>query len=788
MEAFLACKANPYGDSGRTFHFQTFDLDVRDFEALEIRLVGGNAAPVARDDSYSLDEDTVLLVPGPGVAGNDTDAEGSALSVTLVAGPAHGALALNASGSFSYTPAANFSGDDSFTYQVNDGSLDSNVATVTLQVAAVNDVPVAADDEVVTDEDAPVSGNVIDNATDSDGDALTAALLGGPSNGTLDFAANGSYTYAPAANFFGTDSFTYQVSDGQASSNVATVTLVVAPVNDAPVAADGEIATDEDAPVTGNVINYAADTDGDALTAALLGGPNHGALVFAADGSYTYTPATDFFGADNFTYQVNDGSLDSNVATVTLQVAAVNDAPVAADDEVVTGEDAPVSGNVIDNATDAEDDALTATLIGEPSHGALVFAADGSFTYTPAADFFGTDSFTYQVSDGQASSNVATVTLQVAAVNDAPVAGDDEISIDEDAPVNGNVIDNAADADGDALTATLLGGPSHGTLDFAADGSFSYTPAANFSGDDSFTYQVSDGQASSNVATVTLQVAAVNDVPVAADGEIATDEDAPVTGNVINYAADAEDDALTAALLGGPSNGTLVFAADGSFTYTPAANFFGADSFTYQVSDGQASSNVATVTLQVAAVNDVPVAADDELATDEDAPVSGNVIDNAADTDGDALTAALLGGPSNGTLDFAADGSFTYTPAADFIGTDSFTYQVSDGSLDSNVATVNLLVAPVNDAPVAADDDDRHRRGRVGQRQRDRQRYGRRRRCADRDAPRRAEPWHPRLRRRRLLHLHARRRLLRRGQLHLPGQRWQARFQCRHRDTCPSPR
>jgi VCBS repeat-containing protein len=236
FEAFLLCRANPHGDDGRIFEFRSFNLDVRDFEALQIRVLGGNTAPVARDDSYSLDEDAVLQVDGPGVLGNDTDAEGSALNVALVTGPAHGALALNADGSFSYTPAADFSGADSFAYRANDGTLDSDVVTVSLTVAAVNDAPAAADDAVSTDEDTPVSGSV--PATDVDGDALTAALVQGPAHGAVALNADGTYTYTPEADYFGTDSFTYQVSDGQTVSGVASVGLAIAPVNDAPVAQD----------------------------------------------------------------------------------------------------------------------------------------------------------------------------------------------------------------------------------------------------------------------------------------------------------------------------------------------------------------------------------------------------------------------------------------------------------------------------------------------------------------------------------------------------------------------
>jgi VCBS repeat-containing protein len=519
FEAFLARHANTHSDHGRTFHFQSFDLDVRNFEALDIHLVGGNTntAPVARNDSYSLDEDTVLLVPGPGVTANDTDAEGSALSVTLIAGPAHGALALNANGSFTYTPEANFSGTDSFSYKANDGALDSNVVNVDLAVAPVNDAPVAKEDAVTTAEDMPVSGNVIGNDADADGDALSAALLDGPSHGALDFTADGSFTYTPAANYSGADSFTYQINDGKANSGVATVQLAVAPVNDAPVAAGDAVTTAEDMPVSGNVIGNDADADGDALSAALLDGPSHGALDFAADGSFTYTPLTNFNGMDSFTYKVNDGKLDSNVVTVALAVAPMNDAPVAADDAVTTAEDTLVSGNVLGNDGDIDGDSLTAVLLDGPSHGALDFAADGSFTYAPAANYSGADSFTYQISDGQTNSGAATVQLAVAPVNDAPVAADDAVPTPEDTPVSGNVLDNDVDAEDDSLTAALLGGPSHGALDFSANGTFTYTPAADYFGADSFTYQINDGQANSGVATVQLAIAPVNDMPVAND-------------------------------------------------------------------------------------------------------------------------------------------------------------------------------------------------------------------------------------------------------------------------------
>ena len=755
FEAFLARKANPYGDSGRTFHFQSFDLDVRDFEALKIQVIGGNTAPVARNDSYSLEEDTVVLVAEPGVAGNDSDAEGSALSVTLVAGPAHGALVLNAKGSFSYTPEANFSGTDSFTYKANDGTLDSDAVAVTLTVAPVNDAPVAADDAAATDEDVPVSGNVIDNAADAEGDALTAALVGGPSHGSLDLAADGSYAYTPVANFSGTDSFTYRVSDGRASSGIATVTLVVAPVNDAPVAADGQSATDEDVPVSGNVIESSADADGDALTAALLGGPSNGTLDFAADGSFTYTPAADFFGTDSFTYLVSDGMASSNVATLTLIVAPVNDAPVAADDEVAIDEDASVTGYVTDNATDAEDDSLTATLLGGPSHGALDFAADGSFTYTPAADFFGADSFTYQVSDGQAGSNIATVNLAVAPVNDAPEANDDVIPehaiaagairvaviggssssfvaaaaqledstafrIDADAiPVRAFTSQDQWAALLENYDVAVLGDSGFG-LDYGATPLF---PALH-GFVDAGGGVVTAGWFAYILPTLSAAVRADADyiTPIAAqpyqfarNGSTITviDNTHPITDGIASYRVNA----AVHELAGGIDAGATVLARGVSGSASLPAlvvdevgqgrtAYFGslqmASASTYspdRVAGGTVDQIFERAVAWAAGVRDV------YAATDEDTPLAidaARLLANDGDIENDALAIGAVSATSalGAAVSIGAGGSILYDPTAALqslkpgqVVTDSFDYTVYDGNGGMDIATVSLSVA-----------------------------------------------------------------------------------------------
>jgi VCBS repeat-containing protein len=317
-------------------------------------------------------------------------------------------LTLNADGSFSYTPDADFAGVDSFTYHANDGLADSNVATVTITVNGVNDAPLAVDDSgYVTDEEVSLNEaapGVLGNDSDTEGDPLTAVLDTGPANGTLTLNADGSFSYTPDADFSGVDSFTYHANDGLADSNVATVTITVNAVNDAPVAVDDPgYTTDEDAPLNEaapGVLGNDTDVEGDPLTAVLDTGPANGTLTLNADGSFSYTPDADFAGVDSFTYHANDG-----------------------------------------NDSDTEGDPLAAVLDTGPSNGTLTLNADGSFVYTPDGDFSGVDSFTYHANDGSADSNVATVTITVNGVNDAPVAVDDpgyvtdeEVSLNEAAP------------------------------------------------------------------------------------------------------------------------------------------------------------------------------------------------------------------------------------------------------------------------------------------------------------------------------------------------------------------
>jgi large repetitive protein len=658
---------------------------------------------------------------GPGVLANDSDVDHDPLTVALITGPSHGQVGLNPNGTFSYTPDANYNGSDSFQYQVSDGQLQSNTATVNITITAVNDPPVTVNDSATTPEDTAATINVLANDFDVEGATLKPTIVTTPAHGTVSVNNANQVIYTPAANFYGTDSFTYKATEisTNVSGNVATVTVTVTPVQDAPIAGNNSYTTDQGVTLTvgaPGVLYNDSDPDGDALTAALAAGPNHGVVTLNPDGSLTYVPDPAFFGTDSFAYAADDGHGNQTLATVTLTVLRTNDPPVAVDDAATTNEDTQVGIGAIANDSDPNGDPIMAVVYTQPAHGSAAYSAnDGRIYYMPAANFNGTDTFTYRAYDGRAFSAPATVTVTVNPVNDAPIARNDSYDTQEDTPksvgTQGGLLANDTDAESDPITAVLVSGPSHGTLTFDSNGSFSYSPALNYNGVDTFTYQATDGQAFSAVATVSITVTAVNDPPVGVDDTLPATEDtnlAVLTSMLVGNDTDPDGNNLSIGSFTQPAHGTLTAAVSFSgLIYRASPNYNGPDSFTYRPFDGQLQGNVTTVTINVAAVNDAPVATPDSYTLAEDTTVTvpaAGVLINDSDVEGDSLTAGLVAGPVNGTLNLNPDGGFTYTPRANYFGTDSFTYRPSDGTAQGNTVTVSLTITAVNDAPVAVDD------------------------------------------------------------------------------------
>ncbi|WP_168219024.1 tandem-95 repeat protein [Limnoglobus roseus] len=689
-------------------------------------------APVATSDSYDLNQGGTRTVGAPGVLGNDTDPDGDPLTAALVSGPGNGTLTLNPDGSFTYVPAPAFFGTDTFTYAAVDGTGMTVTALVKLLVVQTNRPPTAADDVAAGDEDQIIGIDVLANDTDPDGNLLSALVLTQPAHGSAAVSANnGRVYYTPAANWFGTDTFTYRAFDGLVYSAPATVTVTVRPVDDAPIARPDSFDVLEDNTLTvgaPGVLGNDTDIEGDPITAGLVTSPANGTLTLNADGSFTYTPNSNFNGQDRFTYRPSDGQLSGTPVTVTINVAPVNDPPVGNADFLTTYEDSSLNilpSDLLKNDTDPEQNPLLIGSYTQPAHGTLTRAVSFiGYVYRPNPNFFGTDTFTYRPSDtlsygpsdGQLLGNETTVTITVVPVADAPVGVNDAYTVAEDGtlivPAAG-VLANDTDPDSPVLTAVLVSGPAHGTLNLAANGGFTYTPNANYNGPDTFTYRANDGSADSNPVTVSITVTAVNHAPIGTPDVYTVGEDGvltvPATDGVLVNDTDADGDTLTVDLLSGPASGGLILSPNGRFTYTPSPNFFGTDTFTYRPVDGQVvAANPVTVTITVTPVNDVPVGLPDALAAIEDTPLfitTPTLLANDLDPDGDQLTLAAVTQPAHGTLTAAlTTAGYVYRPDPNFFGTDTFTYRPFDGLVLGDVVTVTITVAPVNDPPTATPD------------------------------------------------------------------------------------
>ncbi|MFV8225659.1 Ig-like domain-containing protein, partial [Christiangramia aquimixticola] len=820
--------------------------------------------PVANPDLNSTDEDTPLTIS---VIANDTDLEDDSLVITAVTDPDNGTAQIIGN-EIKYSPDANFHGVDTFVYTITDNDCGTDTALVTVTVNSLNDAPVAQPDAIRVNEGGVattlvpvnnvVNNTVLANDIDVDGDALTAVLVDNVSHGTLILNENGTFTYTHnGSETPSTDSFTYKVYDGKVFSNTVTVIITIIPVNDAPVANDDTFSGNEDTNI--GVTLSGSDVDGTIESFKIKSLPSNGVLKLTTvvlkvgdliplsnQAALIFAPALNYNGSPTFTYSAidNDG-LEGNIATITINVLPVNDAPKITNNNslptnfklfpenstspvidwdatdvdgeteenekltyALTGEDAnlftlnpntgilkflsppdfeaPVDSNTdniynvtvtvsdVAGLTDVQDLAITVTnevessnfsinpiedveiaentpyisvtpvISGTPIGNTVVYSISGGadaslFTINPITGVVKMDPKDYENPVDSDANNSYEITIRatdldnnsdeeswivyITNTNDnAPVAVTDQIEVNEGGSINvlqsgfNSVLANDTDADGNPLTAILVSGVQHGTLTLNPDGTFIYKHNGEEEFSDSFTYKANDGTFDSNPVVVTINIIPVNDAPVAVADAIQVDEGASTSTlvstetSVLKNDTDPDSNNLTAILVSGVTNGTLTLNPDGTFIYTHDGSETTSDSFKYKANDGDKDSNTVTVTITIKPVNDAPKAVNDAILVDENETatslVSGeaSVLFNDTDAENNTLTAILVKDVDHGTLILNSDGTFSYEHDGSETLTDSFTYKANDGNLDSNVATVSITITPVNDVPIANED------------------------------------------------------------------------------------
>ncbi|WP_322978515.1 retention module-containing protein [Pseudomonas sp. C11] len=688
-----------------------------------------NDAPITADQTKETDEDH--SVSGQIVA---RDVEGDTLTYTIASGVDHGSLLLNTTnGEYTYTPNKDYNGSDSFTIRVYDGKGAYTDAVVNVTINPVNDAPVSGPSSISTNEDTPIDGRV--TARDVDSDPLTYSIANGdgPQHGSVTLKADGTYTYEPAKDFNGSDSFTVTIDDGKGGTTTSVVNITVKPINDAPVTADQSKETDEDQSVSGKIV--ASDVDGDTLTYVIQAGVDHGSLLLnTTNGEYTYTPNKDFNGTDTFTIRVYDPKLGYADSVVNIKVNPINDAPVSGPSNISTNEDTPVDGRV--NARDVDGDTLSYSIANGngPQHGSVVMGPNGTYTYQPAKDFNGSDSFTVTIDDGKGGTTTSVVNVTVNALNDAPEAPNSQASVDEDGTLTSRIV--ATDAEGDSLTYAIKTGTAHGSLVLdQSTGQYTYKPNGDYNGSDSFVVTIRDGKGGVTDTQVNITVNPVNDAPTSADNTVTTDEDTPRGFSSADFAfndIDAGDSLKAIRINSLPASGSLSLGNEAvtigmiitaaqiaSLVYTPTANANGSSSFSFSVQDqsGAFSTTPNTMTLQVTAVDDAPGLVDSSVSFAENL-ASGSTIANLSDRftgtdqdrDGEPLLYSITGGndaglfainSSTGVITLANGKSLDYETATQH----QLQVSATDGKTPVS-ATVTVNVTNINDNGVVISDSD----------------------------------------------------------------------------------
>jgi len=785
-----------------------------------------NEVPVVEDDSYTIFEDDTLTTNiTTGILANDEDPDGDSLAITIQRDVSYGELIINPDGSFSYIPQENYNGEDSFTYTVSDGVNGSYIATVTITITAVNDIPVVYDDSYSVDEDSHLSVSITDgvlnNDRDPDNTELSVSLQDSVSHGSLSLLSDGSFQYSPDPDYNGIDVFTYTANDGQSTSNrAATVTITVNSVNDAPVVQNDSYETNEDVLLNideaGGVLSNDSDPDDDALSASIADSVSHGVITLNPNGSFRFEPDTNYYGTDQFTYTVSDGTVSSAEVTVSITIVSINDNPVANDDAGTVNEGSSTQINIVANDNDVDGTLDYSTInISNVTNGSYIDNGNGTITFTHDGSETTSAGFSYTIKDDLgALSNVADVEINVVQENDVPVANNDEATVNEGESVIINIIDNDTDADGTLDTTSIIfSNIINGECVNNNDGTVTFTHDGSETTSASFSYTINDNVgATSNLANVSITVIPQNDPPFTVDDDAVVNEGDTVIINILSNDTDPDGTInINSVLIGNITNGYTTDNKDGSVTFIHDGSETTSAGFAYTVSDDEGSvsrlTNVSitvnpvndapvftseqnltiyenqydvitvtatdaenntiaytltneddndlfdinsstgaltfktapdyespvdadhnnvyivtvtatdngsparSVTMQITVtvldVNEAPVAVDDSYWINEDDTLNVDapgVIENDNDQENDELSANLYTNVSHGNLLFSNDGSFRYIPESNYNGTDYFTYYLNDKTSNSDTVTVELVIQPQNDAPVAVAD------------------------------------------------------------------------------------
>ncbi|MEZ8336911.1 tandem-95 repeat protein [Vibrio cyclitrophicus] len=698
----------------------TFDIsDGQDTvsSAIDLTVRPINDAPVPEDKTFEIEEDGTLIFTDADLLTGATDIEGDNLTVEGVTyDGGDGILTDNGNGTYTFAPNENFNGDVNFSFDVSDGT-DTVSANIDVSVTAVDDAPVSGDLAYSVDEDGSIrlsQEQLLSQASDVEGDDLTASSLTVGGDATVTQNDDGSFTITPDENFNGDIDISFDISDGT-NTVQASADLTVNPVNDLPVPQDQQFSIAEDGTLQftdADLLTGATDVEGDNLTVeGITYEGTDGVLTDLGEGSYSFAPNENFNGDVSFSFDVSDGT-DTVSANIDVSVTPENDPPVAGSTSYTVNEDNSITisdAQLLATSSDIEGDVSIDSVTYSGSDGVLEINGNGTYTFSPNENFNGEIALDVVVADEEGATDATTAGITVLEVNDPPVAGPTSYTIDEDSVLTfseSQVLLNASDVEGDVeLVGISYDGPE-GIFSVNGDGTCSFAPNENFNGQVQLGVTIRDEDGAEVETVINVDVLPINDAPVSGDLAYNVNEDGSITlsqDQLLSQASDVEGEDLTASDLTVGGDATVVANDDGSFTITPDENFNGDIDIQFNITDGTDTVQ-ATADLTVNPVNDLPVPQDQQFSIEEDGTLQftdADLLTGATDIDGDDLTIegiSYTGG--DGVLTDHGDGTYTFAPNENFNGDVNFSFDVSDGT-ETVSANIDVSVTPENDPPVA---------------------------------------------------------------------------------------
>ncbi|MCK8085260.1 tandem-95 repeat protein [Vibrio sp. 1CM8B] len=685
---------------------------------IDVSVTAVDDAPVSGDLAYSIDEDGSIRLSQEQLLSQASDVEGDDLTASDLTVGGDATVVANDDGSFTITPDENFNGDIDISFDISDGT-NTVQASADLTVNPVNDLPVPQDQQFSVEEDGTLiftDADLLTGATDIEGDNLTVEGVtydGG--DGILTDNGNGTYTFAPNENFNGDVNFGFDVSDGTDTVS-ANIDVSVTAVDDAPVSGDLAYSIDEDGSIRlsqEQLLSQASDVEGDDLTASSLTVGSDATVVANDDGSFTITPDENFNGDIDISFDISDGT-NTVQASADLTVNPVNDLPVPQDQQFSIAEDGTLlftDADLLTGATDIEGDNLTVEGITyEGTDGVLTDLGEGSYSFAPNENFNGDVSFSFDVSDGTDTVS-ANIDVSVTPENDPPVAGSTSYTVNEDNSItisDAQLLATSSDIEGDVSIDSVTYSGSDGVLEINGNGTYTFSPNENFSGEIALDVVVADEDGATDATTAGINVLEVNDPPVAGPTSYTIDEDSVLTfseSQVLLNASDVEGDVELVGISYDGPDGIFSVNGDGTCSFAPNENFNGQVQLDVTIRDEDGAEVETVINVDVLPINDAPVSGDLAYNVNEDGSITlsqEQLLSQASDVEGEDLTASDLTIDGNATVTANDDGSFTIVPDANFNGDIDIQFNITDGT-DTVQATADLTVNPVNDLPVPQD-------------------------------------------------------------------------------------